>query len=319
MVAEYVHRPVMVAEILAALNLRPGGRWVDGTLGSGSLAASILSASSPTGWLCGCDRDGAAIEAATQRLAAFAGRFEIRRGNFAELGAWIEPASCDGVVLDLGVSSPQLDRPERGFSFQHDAPLDMRMDDRSGVTAADLVNTLPEAELARIIREFGEERWARRIARFIVDARTEAPVSTTLRLVDLIKGAIPRGAWEERIHPATRTFQALRIAVNDELVSLARGIDAGIGLLKPGGRGVAITFHSLEDRIVKHSFRERAQGCICPKALPLCICGHLPEVSILTSRAVRPGEVEMAANPRARSARLRAVEKLGTDDTGRHR
>jgi 16S rRNA (cytosine1402-N4)-methyltransferase len=185
----------------------------------------------------------------------------------------------------------------------------MRMDAGSGPTAADLVNELPEAELVRIIREYGEERWAQRVARFIVLARTEAPVMTTGRLVDIIKGAIPRGAWEERLHPATRTFQGLRIAVNDELGSLERGLAAGIRLLQPGGRGVVISFHSLEDRIVKLSFREEARGCICPRELPLCGCGHIPEVTILTRRAVRPGVAETATNPRARSARLRAVEK----------
>ncbi len=216
----------------------------------------------------------------------------------------------DGLLLDLGVSSHQLDTGTRGFSFRADAPLDMRMDPDLPASAADLVNELPEDELARIIREYGEERWAKRIAAFIAKARAEAPITTTLQLVDVIKGAIPRAKWEERIHPATRSFQALRIAVNDELGSLERGLATGLGLLKQGGRAVVISFHSLEDRIVKESFRSLARGCTCPKELPRCVCGRTPQLKILTGRPVMAGEPEVAANPRARSAKLRAAEKL---------
>jgi 16S rRNA (cytosine1402-N4)-methyltransferase len=307
----------MPEEALHFLAPRSGGVYVDGTLGGGGHSRLILEASSPDGIVYAFDRDRAALAAAGKRLAGFGERFRPVHGNFADMAEQLsamEVPGIDGFLLDLGVSSHQIDTADRGFSFQVDAPLDMRMDHGIGPTAADLVNDLPEAELAQIIREYGEERWALRIARFIVAARTEAPVSTTFRLVDLVKGAIPRGAWEERIHPATRTFQALRIAVNDELGSLERGLDSGIGLLNQGGRGVVISFHSLEDRIVKHCFRERARGCICPKELPLCACSHVPEVSILTSRAVRPGEEETAANPRSRSARLRAVEKRTPDE-----
>jgi 16S rRNA (cytosine1402-N4)-methyltransferase len=309
---EFRHAPVMPEEALHFLDPRPGGVYVDGTLGGGGHSRLILEANSPDGILYAFDRDRDALTAAGEHLAEFGDRFRPIHGNFAAMAESLPAAGVtgiDGFLLDLGVSSHQLDTADRGFSFQTDAPLDMRMDTGSGPTAADLVNELPEAELVRIIREYGEERWAQRVARFIVLARTEAPVMTTGRLVDIIKGAIPRGAWEERLHPATRTFQGLRIAVNDELGSLEQGLAAGIRLLQPGGRGVVISFHSLEDRIVKLSFREEARGCICPRELPLCGCGHVPEVTILTRRAVRPGEAETATNPRARSARLRAVEK----------
>lgn len=309
---EFRHAPVMPAEALHYLAPRPGGIYVDGTLGGGGHSRLILDASAPDGILYAFDRDRAALAAAGERLAGFGARFNPFHANFAAMAELLEGAGVsgiDGFLLDLGVSSHQLDTAERGFSFQTDAPLDMRMDTGSGPTAAELVNGLPEAELSRIIREYGEERWAQRIARFIVAARTEAPVTTTGRLVDIIKGAVPRGAWEERLHPATRTFQALRIAVNDELGSLARGLAAAVGLLRPGGRGVVISFHSLEDRIVKHTFRGLARGCICPREVPYCCCGQTPQVTILTPRAVRPGEAESSANLRSRSARLRAVAK----------
>ncbi len=309
---DFRHAPVMPKEALDLLVPRSPGIYVDGTLGGGGHSRLILEASSPDGVLYGFDRDNSALTAASLRLAEFGSRFNPVHSNFAAMADSLKSlgvTGIDGFLLDLGVSSHQLDTIERGFSFQTDAPLDMRMDNGSGATAADLVNELPESELTRIIRDYGEERWAQRIARFIVTARSESPLKTTMHLVDIIKGAIPKGAWEERLHPATRTFQALRIATNDELGSLKRGLAAGIALLKPGGRGVIISFHSLEDRIVKHTFRELAQGCICPRQLPLCVCGNVPQVKILTSRALRPDDRETASNPRARSARLRAVEK----------
>jgi len=309
---EFRHTPVMPEEALSFLAPRSGGVYVDGTLGGGGHSRLILETSSPNGILYAFDRDQTALAAAGKRLAAFGDRFHLIHANFAEMAEALPlsaGAGIDGFLLDLGVSSHQLDTAERGFSFQNDAPLDMRMDTGSGPSAVDLLNELPETELDRIIREYGEERWSRRIARFIVEARAMAPVMTTLRLVDIIKRAIPRGAREERLHPATRTFQALRIATNDELGSLKRGLAAGVALLKPGGRGVVISFHSLEDRIVKHSFRELARGCVCPRELPLCVCGHVPLIHILTSRAVRTNNSETESNPRARSARLRAVEK----------
>jgi 16S rRNA (cytosine1402-N4)-methyltransferase len=309
----FQHLPVMADEVIRFLVPKPGCIYVDGTLGGAGHAARILEASAPDGTLIGFDRDAEALRAARERLLPFGDRVRLVHGNFSGLaealgGFGVE--RIDGILLDLGVSSHQLDSAERGFSFQKDAPLDMRMDSGSGATAAELVNTLPAQELERIIRDFGEERWARRIAAFIVNARGEAPIETTLHLVDIIKGAIPRGAWEERLHPATRTFQALRIAVNDELASLENGLDLGIRMLNPGGRGVVISFHSLEDRIVKNSFRRLAQGCTCPKGLPYCVCGNTPLLRVLTGRPVMAGETEVEANPRARSARLRAAEKL---------
>lgn len=311
--AEFRHMPVLPAEVLRYMAPRPGGIYLDGTLGGGGHAAMVLEATAPDGILIGLDRDEQALAAARARLARFGERALLFHRNFAELDALLAElgiAGLDGFLLDLGVSSHQLDTGERGFSFQLDAPLDMRMDTASGTTAAELVNELPEGELARIIREYGEERWAKRIAVFIVRARAEAPIETTLQLVDLIKGAIPRGAWEERLHPATRTFQALRIAVNDELGSLERGVTAALRLLHKGGRGVVISFHSLEDRLVKNIFRNLAQGCTCPRDFPRCVCGATPQVRVLTGKPVTAGEAELKENPRARSAKLRAVEKL---------
>jgi 16S rRNA (cytosine1402-N4)-methyltransferase len=263
----------------------------------------------------GIDQDHEALEAAGHRLAEFGAAVRLVHGNFAELDRHLDTLAVtdlDGFILDLGVSSHQLDSGGRGFSFQQDAPLDMRMDAGGAETAADLVNSLPEQELERIIRDYGEERWARRIATFIVKARAEQAILTTLQLTDVIKGAIPRAKWEERIHPATRTFQALRIAVNHELERLEQGLRAALDRLKPGGRGVVISFHSLEDRIVKHIFREYATGCICPRQFPVCTCGRKPRVKILTSRPVMAAEVETGRNPRSRSAKLRAAEKLET-------
>jgi 16S rRNA (cytosine1402-N4)-methyltransferase len=305
--------PVLPAEVLLFLSPKPGKVYLDGTLGGAGHASLILEASAPDGILIGLDRDEAALAAARERLAPFGARARLFHKNFDELAeilAELGITGIDGFLLDLGVSSHQLDSGARGFSFQQNAPLDMRMDTGKGETAAELVNELPEEELARIIREYGEERWAKRIVSFIVRARAEAPIETTLQLSDLIKGAIPRGAWEERLHPATRTFQALRIAVNDELGSLERGLAAGLGLLKSGGRGVVISFHSLEDRIVKNTFRTFAQGCTCPKDFPRCVCGTVPQVRVLTGKPVTATDAEVAINPRARSAKLRAVEKL---------
>ncbi len=310
--AAFHHVSVLADEVMQYLAPRPGGIYVDGTLGGAGHARRVLEAIAPDGLLVGIDRDPAAIAAARERLAPFGERARIVHGSFGDLArhlAGLGIETIDGLLLDLGVSSHQLDAAERGFSFQADAPLDMRMDTTTGVTAADLVNTLSHGELARIIREYGEDRWAGRIASFICTAREEDDVWTTARLAELVKGAIPRKAWEERIHPATRTFQALRIAVNGELEQLQQGLAAGVRMLRPGGRAVVISFHSLEDRIVKNAFRDLASGCICPKGLPLCRCGKVPEVKILTGRPVTASAAELAANPRARSAKLRAAEK----------
>ena len=309
----FVHISVMPDEVLRYLAPRPGGMYVDGTLGGAGHARQILEASSPDGILVGFDRDPAALKVATERLAEFGGRVRLVNRNFAELAGSLAEmgiTGIDGLLLDLGVSSHQLDTAERGFSFQQDAPLDMRMDTTAGETAADLVNGLPERELERIIREYGEERWARRIAKFIVTARAAAPIETTLQLVDVIKGAVPRGAWDERLHPATRTFQGLRIAVNEELSSLEKGLAGAVRLLKKGGRAVVISFHSLEDRIVKTSFRAFAHGCTCPKSIPRCVCGKVPQLKVITGKPIMAGDAEVTMNPRSRSARLRAAEKI---------
>lgn len=311
---DFHHKSVMAEEVLRFLSPKAGGCYLDGTLGGAGHSALIAEQCLPGGGiLIGVDRDKEALAAAGLRLARFGDAVRLVHGDFAGVANHLEALGItwlDGFILDLGVSSHQLDRVERGFSFQQDAPLDMRMDTSSGDTAADLVNDLSEQELERIIREYGEERWAKRVAAFIVKARAEAPIKDTLQLVDIIKGAIPKAKWEERLHPATRTFQALRIAVNHELESLDRGLRDAIEHLKPGGRGVVISFHSLEDRIVKHIFREYASGCTCPRQLPVCVCGNRPRIRVLTPRPVMAGDEELENNPRSRSAKLRSIEKL---------
>lgn len=310
----FSHLSVMPEEVIRFLAPRAGGTYLDGTLGGGGHASLIAERCIPgDGMLIGIDRDREALEAAAERLAEYGAGIRLLHGNFSEIEAHLAELGIqklDGFILDLGVSSHQLDSGGRGFSFQQDAPLDMRMDSGGGDTAADLVNRLQEEELERIIRDFGEERWARRIAAFIVKARDERPILSTMQLVDIVKGAVPKAKWEERIHPATRTFQALRIAVNGELESLEKGLKDAIEHLKPGGRGVVISFHSLEDRIVKHIFRDCSTGCICPRNLPVCACGRQPKVRILTGRPVMATDAEIAGNPRSRSAKLRAIEKL---------
>lgn len=310
---DFRHISVLYDEVLHYLQPRSGGVYVDGTLGGGGHARAILECSAPEGILLGFDRDREALAAASGRLAIFGERVRLFHANYADFPAVLAGegiSAIDGLLLDVGVSSHQLDKAERGFSFQQDAPLDMRMDGSTGRSAADLVNSLSEKELEQVLWDFGEERWARRIAAMVVAARNEAPITTTAQLVDLIKGAIPRARWEARLHPATRTFQALRIAVNDELGSLERGLAAGINALKKGGRIVVISFHSLEDRIVKNVFNEFARGCICPKSVPRCVCGKVPVLRKLTGKPVIAGPEEVAVNPRSRSAKLRAAEKL---------
>jgi 16S rRNA (cytosine1402-N4)-methyltransferase len=270
----------------------------------------MLARSSPTGWLSGCDRDGAAVEAARTRLAEFAGRFELRRGNFSELADWVPPGSCEGVLLDLGVSSPQLDHAERGFSFQQDGPLDMRMDSREPRTAADIVNTAEAEELAGIFWELGGERESRRFARAITHDRAARPFRTTRQLAELIERLSPRAG--RRTHPATKIFQALRLAVNDEMGSLKRGLDGAVKILKPGGRLAVITFHSLEDRVVKEFGRERAREYTFAGEVdvPELRVPRTPELKWVNRSAVKPGEAELAENPRSRSAQLRVMEKI---------
>ena len=307
---DFDHKPVMVAEVLAALQPKPGGFYADGTVGGAGHAAAILAASSPTGWLYGCDRDGDAVEAARKLLAKFEGRFDVRRGNFAEIAEWVPAGSCDGVLLDLGVSSPQLTTAARGFSFQLDGPLDMRMDTRQSLTAADLVNSATAEELAKIFWEFGDERNSRRFAKAIVREREQHPLRTTRGLAELLERLVPRAG--RRTHPATKVFQALRIAVNDEIGSLKRGLEAALRILKPSGRLAVITFHSLEDRVVKAFGRARAcdyrvRGSVdVPELREPCA----PEIRLVTRKALKPGLAELGENPRARSAQLRVMEKL---------
>jgi 16S rRNA (cytosine1402-N4)-methyltransferase len=301
----------MPAEVLNALNPRPGGRYADGTLGGAGHAASILAASSPTGWLFGCDRDGVAVETAKKRLAQkFAGRFEVRRGNFAELADWLAEKSCDGVLLDLGVSSPQLDTAGRGFSFLHDGPLDARMDDRQSLTAADLVNGESAEALAKIFWEYGDERESRRFAKAIVHDRAQKKFETTRQLAELIERISPRHG--KKAHPATKIFMALRIAVNDEIGSLKRGLEAAVKILKPGGRLAVITFHSLEDRVVKEFGRERTRDYTFAGAVdvPELRQPRAPELKWVSRKAILPGDEELKKNPRARSAQLRVLEKM---------
>jgi 16S rRNA (cytosine1402-N4)-methyltransferase len=310
-VSDFNHQSVMAAEVLAALRPSPGGRYVDGTVGGAGHAARILEASSPAGWLWGCDRDGVAVEVACRRLGeAYAGRFEVRRGNFSELADWVPAASCDGVLLDLGVSSPQVDCAERGFSFQQEGPLDMRMDDRQLRTAADLVNDLSADELATVFWEYGDERDSRRFARAIVHDRGQRKFATTRQLAELIERLAPRHG--KKSHPATRVFQALRIAVNDEIGSLKRGLAAAVTVLKPGGRLAVITFHSLEDRMVKEFGRDRAREYTYPGEVdvPELRKPCVPELKWVSRKAVLPGAAELAENPRSRSAQLRVLEKI---------
>jgi 16S rRNA (cytosine1402-N4)-methyltransferase len=307
------HVSVMPGEVLELLAPRPGGIYLDGTLGGGGHARLILEASSPDGRLVGLDRDPAALAAAAARLADFGERVTLCRGSFAGLDEQLAGLGIDlvdGILLDLGVSSHQLDTPERGFSFRENGPLDMRMDPAQPESAADLLASHDAEELKRIFREYGEERWAGRIAREIVRSRAETPLHTTRQLAELVCRSVPGGHVPQRIHPATRVFQALRIAVNGELTALATGLTAALSHLRPGGRLAVISFHSLEDRLVKQQFRAAASACSCPPRLPVCVCGRKPAVKILTSRGVRPGEAEIVANPRARSAVLRAIEKL---------
>lgn len=299
----------MMAEVLAALQPKQGGQYADGTLGGAGHAAAVLAASSPDGRLLACDRDGVAIQAATKRLAEFVGRFELRRGNYADLSEWIPAGSCDGCLLDLGVSSPQLDEAERGFSFQNDGPLDMRMDTRQPVTAATLLNVESAEEIAKIFWDYGDERESRRFARAIVHDRELRPFTTTRQLAELIERLSPRGG--RKAHPATRVFQALRIAVNDEIGSLNRGLDGALKLLKPGGRLAVITFHSLEDRVVKLFGRERARdytfdGEDLPELRKPCV----PQIKLISRKAIMPSELESSENPRSRSAQLRVMEKI---------
>lgn len=300
----------MLVEVLEALQPRPGGRYADGTLGGAGHSAAILAASSPSGFLYGLDRDGVAVTAAAERLAEFEGRFAIRQSNFDQMADWIEAGSCDGVLLDLGVSSPQLDVAERGFSFQGDGQLDMRMNRAETVTAAKLVNELSAKELADVFFEFGDERDSRRFAREIERQRQVRPIQTTRQLAELIEKISPRHG--RKAHPATKIFQALRIAVNDEIGSLRRGLEAALKVLKPGGRLAVITFHSLEDRTVKEWAKNLARDyeVIGEVDDPMLRKPAQPKLKFVNRKAIQPSEAEQKNNPRARSAQLRVFEKV---------
>ena len=309
----FKHVSVMAEEVMQYLQPHSGGVYLDGTLGGAGHARLILEASSPDGVLIGMDRDTEALAAAQRELASFGERVVLRQGNFSDMCTQLdqlEIAAVDGILLDLGVSSHQIDSPERGFSFREDGPLDMRMNPKEGVSAATVVAETEVDELKRIFRDYGEERWAGKIARAIVTDREKTPFVTTLQLADLISRVVPAGRGPQRIHPATRVFQALRIHVNGELDNLRTALDTVWLRLKTGGRLVVISFHSLEDRMVKQAFRALATGCVCPPRLAVCACGEQPSVRVLTRKAVRATESETENNPRARSAVLRAMEKL---------
>jgi len=310
---EYRHTPVLLAEVMQHLSPQPGSIIVDCTLGGAGHAKRIQDLIAPTGILVGIDQDDAALDAAANTLRL--GRQTILvKGNFGDLDDLLVAAAVpyvDGFLFDLGVSSPQLDQVDRGFSYREDAALDMRMDpEHTALTAAHVVATYSEDDLARIIREYGEDRWAARIAAFIVAARARRPLATTSDLVEVIKAAIPAAARREGPHPARRTFQALRIEVNGELVKLERGLRSALRWLIPGGRIAVISYHSLEDRIVKQVFSESSQGCTCPPEIPVCQCNTVPVLRVVTRRPVVPSPSEIEENPRARSAKLRVAEKV---------
>lgn len=310
---EFRHEPVLLREVMDWMALRADGAYCDGTLGGGGHSGELLRLTGGCCTLYGIDRDMTAIRAATERLGGYAG-FHALHGNFHDGKALLDAAGApplDGVLLDLGVSSPQLDCPERGFSYHEDAPLDMRMDDTQTLTAASLLNTAPEAEICRILRDYGEEKWAARIAHILCEHRAVKPLETTFDLVRVVDAAIPKAVRRrDEGHPARRTFQAVRIAVNDELDPLDKALCDFVDCLRPGGRILVITFHSLEDRIVKRCFQRLQNPCVCPPKAPICTCGRKPVVRVLAKGAVAPSAEEIARNPRARSAKLRVAEKL---------
>ncbi len=306
----FIHNPVLLTEVLAAIRPRAGCRLVDGTIGGAGHSEAMLRESGPTGWLLGIDRDGAALAAAARRLAPYEGRYELRHGTFDRLGEWVDDDSCDGVLLDLGTSSPQLDHAERGFSFQADGPLDMRMDPTQAMTAADLINHADPAELEQIFRDLGEEPQARRIVRAIEAARRASALRSTLELARLVERVNPRRG--QRIHPATRVFQALRIAVNDELAILRRGLDAATRALRAGGRLVVITFHSLEVRALREFAAQATRDYDFDGDIdvPELRRPRAPELAWVQKKGVMPSAPEVEANPRSRSAQLRVLERI---------
>lgn len=308
----FEHKSVLLEETIAYLNIRPDGIYADGTLGGGGHASEVLKRLGPSGRYIGIDQDADALAAAGERLKPFGDRVTIVRDNYENMGAVLKKlgiSQVDGILLDLGVSSYQLDTPERGFSYKTDTVLDMRMDQRQRITAKDIVNGYSESELYRIIRDYGEDKFARNIAKHIAAAREKKSIETTGQLVEIIREAVPAKAQMTGGHPAKKTFQAIRIELNHELDVLNRSIDQMIGLLKPGGRFCIITFHSLEDRIVKNSFRRNENPCTCPPNFPVCVCGKVSRGRVVTKKPVLPGEEELTENKRAKSAKLRVFER----------
>ena len=309
--SEFHHVSVLLDECIEGLNIKPDGIYVDGTLGGAGHSYHIAEKLT-TGRLIGIDRDPVALKAAGERLSPFADRVTLVHSNFCRMGQVLQElgiSGVDGILLDLGVSSPQLDDGSRGFSYMTDAPLDMRMDNGDALSADTVVNTWSYEELKRILYDYGEERYAPAIAAAIVRKREISPIRTTLELVDVIRSAMPPAALREKQHPAKRTFQAIRIAVNDELNSVSKAMDAAIPCLNPGGRLAVISFHSLEDRIIKKTMQELATGCTCPPEFPVCVCGKKPKVKLITRKPIVSGDEELEVNPRARSAKLRICEK----------
>ena len=309
---DFHHVSVLLREAVEGLNVKPDGIYLDGTLGGAGHSAEIAKRLT-TGTLIGVDRDPKALTAAAERLAPWAERVKLVHANFRELDAILDSLgipAVDGILLDLGVSSPQLDEAERGFSYMADAPLDMRMDPGDALTAWEIVNNWPREELRRILFSYGEERYAPLIAAAIERRREQAPIETTLELVDVIRSAMPQKALREKQHPAKRSFQALRIAVNDELGAVDGVMRQAVDRLRPGGRLAVITFHSLEDRIVKNAMAEAVRGCICPPEFPVCVCGRKPTLKLVTRKPITASEEELESNPRSRSAKLRVAEKL---------
>ncbi len=309
---EFSHLPVLYSEAMDALAVKPDGTYLDGTLGGGGHSEGICQRLSENGTLIGVDRDKDALNAAEKRLQPYKNNKIFVQSNYADVKLILREhgiSGLDGALLDLGVSSFQLDNPERGFSYMHDAPLDMRMNADDSFTAEDVVNGYSEAELTKIIKDYGEERWAARIAQFIVKARKDKRLTSTYELVDVIKAAIPAKARREGPHPAKRTFQAIRIEVNDELGQLERSINDFIDVLSPGGRLAVISFHSLEDRIIKEAFKKRLDPCTCPPEFPVCVCGKKPKGTVLTPKPVLPSAEELSENSRAASAKLRIFER----------
>ncbi len=310
---EFSHKSVLLDECIEGLNIKPNGIYIDGTAGGGGHSYEIAARLTKGGKLYALDRDKEAVAAAKERLKPFADRAKVINANFsqiADVARELNLPRLDGILMDIGVSSYQLDNPERGFSYNHDAPLDMRMSRQQETSAFTVINEYTEFEIAEIIWKYGEERWAKRIAQFIAEARKNKPIETTFELNEIIKKAVPAGARRDGPHPSKRTFQAIRIAVNNELGELETALNDGIDLLSEGGRFAVISFHSLEDRIVKNIFAGKVKGCICPPELPVCICGKKPTLKLVNRKPIEAGKEELEENPRSRSAKLRVAERI---------